>query len=136
MAQATLRAKASRTQKYRDQRKSYQSTYDDDYCAIYPAIKGLLARGDCVADIAAHLRVDPDYVAAIADETIRIQDVNALDMTLYPALPCSRLSDVGAALDCLDAASRALDVADVSETTHHLTALRKLLESYQLYWKQ
>ena len=112
------------------------ASYDSRYYTAYPAIKGLLARGDNVSDIAAHLSVEPGYVAAIADETIRIRDVNALDMTNYPALPCSRHSDVSSALDRLDAAVRALDADDVSETAHHLVALRDLLESYQMYWKR
>ena len=110
--------------------------YDSHYYDAYPAIKGLLARGDNVSDIAAHLSVEPGYVAAIADETIRIRDVNALDMTNYPALPCSRHSDVNSALDRLNAAVRAPDADDASETACHLVALRGILESYQMYWKR
>lgn len=75
--------------------------------------------------------------SGIAEElTRRIRDVNALDMTNYPAVPCSRHSDVSSALDRLNAAVRALDADDVSETAHHLVALRELLESYQMYWKR
>lgn len=110
--------------------------YDSHYQDAYPAIKGLLARGDIVSDIAAHLCVEPGYVAAIADDTLRIRDVDALDMTHYPALPCSRRSDVGAALDRLNAAVTALDADDASETARQLEVLRGILESYQLYWKR
>ena len=96
-----------------------------------PAIKGLLGCGDRVADIAAHLRVDSDFIAAIADGTIRIRHTDALDMTRYPALPCCRSANVTSALDRLDAAFRALQADDEAETTEHLLALRRLLESFQ-----
>lgn len=106
------------------------------YYACYPAIMGLLDRGDRVSDIAAHLSVDPGFIAAIADGTIRIRDLEAQDMSRYPALLCSRSADVGSAVDRLDAALRALDADDTAATVHHLVALRDLLETYRRYWMQ
>lgn len=105
------------------------------YTAVYPKMLGLLARGDHVSDIAAYLKIDPAFVAAVASGDMRIRDLEALDMSQHPPLPCSRSTDVSAALNCVDAAFRALDSDDRHEANRHLVALRGLLDSYQSYWK-
>ena len=133
MTPSTPRPKASSRKASSRKKVRYEHNH---YYASYPAITGLLNRGDRVSDIAAHLSIDPGFIAAIADGSIRIWDLEAQDMSHYPALPCSRGSDVNAAVDRLDAAFRAFDADDVSETVHHLAALRSLLESYRTYWKQ
>lgn len=133
MAQANTSAQApSRSKKI----GSEKAGFHDRYLSLVPAIKGLLGRGDSVADIAAYLSVDPGFIAAIADETIRICGTDALDVTHCPALPCCRSADVEAALDRLDAVFRSLQEGDQAETVEHLVALRRLLESYKMYWSQ
>ena len=135
MAQAVRRAKSSRTQKHRTQRMPMQSSYDNSYCAIYPAMLGLLARGDAVSDIAAYRKTDPVFVAAVASGDMRIRDLEALDMSQHPPLPCARSSDVSDALELVDAACRALDADDRDEAAHYLAELRGVLDAYQSYWK-
>lgn len=111
----------------------------EHYChttAVYPEMLGLLARGDHVSDIAAHLQISPGLVARVACGELRIRGLEPLDMSQHPPLPCSRESDVSAALDRVDAVSRALAADDRDAADHHLGQLRELLDSYQRYWSQ
>ena len=64
MTQATYRAKAPLPSKKSSNDKEEDHNH---YSSHVPAIKGLLGRGDLVADIAAHLHIDPNFIAAIAD---------------------------------------------------------------------
>lgn len=129
-AKAPTRSKKIQQTKTRD---------DSDYChytAVYPMMLGLLARGDYVSDIAAYLNISPGFVAGVASGDMRIRDLEPLDMSQHPPLPCSRESDVSAALDCVDAVSRALAAGNRDAADHHLVQLRELLASYQQYWNQ
>ena len=131
MAQATPRARAPLPSKKRSNDKEEDHNH---YSSHVPAIKGLLGRGDRVAEIATHLHIDPAFIAAIADGTIRVRHTDALDMSRYRALPCCRSANVNAAIDSIDAAFSALQADDKAEATEHLVALRRLLQSFQTYW--
>lgn len=94
------RAKAPSRSKKLQQKKTCD---DSDYChytAVYPMMLGLLARGDYVSDIAAYLNINPG-IAGVASGEICSWDLEPLDMSQHPPLPCSRESDVSAALDCV-----------------------------------
>jgi len=130
------RAKAPTRNKKLQQKKTYDANYCFHYTAVYPMMLGLLARGEYVSDIAAYLQIDPGFVAGAASGDMRIWDLGPLDMSQHPPLPCSRVSDVSAAPDRVDAVSRALAADDRDAAHHYLGQLRELLDSYQQYWNQ
>lgn len=110
--------------------------YHNRHLQLVPMIMGLLIRGDTVSDIAAHCRVEPAFVAGIADGTVSFNCVRGpADMSEYPALPCSREADVDAALSLLGDALDALSYDDEEQAVEHLFALGKTLESYKEYWR-